>query len=516
LSPIREGVAAVVLRLLCLLLFGSLVFGALTLRAQPPPASRLAAAIASAHLAAAAAGLALLLLSLAPRATALAAQLAAARQRPDRLWPRRLAAAALWGYAAAVVLALPLAFPQLGIAGQLRLLAPPVLAALLLAFAGADAPEARRSLRELGAGLLLALVSTSLVEAAARLATFRHDNVLGRRNEIYHFVEEPVDKPGPYGDLAPQESVWTLLDARPYTVKVNSAGLRNDEEVDWSARRILCLGDSYTFGPFVANADTWPAQLEDELGRRGITGVQVLNAGHSGYTILQELSYLEDKGRHLKPELVLLGFFANDVGDLARFQQGVYTRPEAKSDTLWRWLKRHSALMHVGRSWARESLLRRTRWGDDGAGAGGPVEIADPGGTPAALQEAALVEQYRRLFLELVHFTRRESLRLAVVRFPAFYELPSGCESSEGRMIAELCAAAGVPLVDLLPSFRGSEIESLYLLRYEASRPAAAGACFPEQLRYVGNKHLSRYGYQLAGRAVARFVAEARLLEPAQ
>ena len=34
------------------------------------------------------------------------------------------------------------------------------------------------------------------------------------------------------------------------------------------AARVLCLGDSYTFGAYVDDTETWPAQLEEILKER--------------------------------------------------------------------------------------------------------------------------------------------------------------------------------------------------------------------------------------------------------
>ena len=102
------------------------------------------------------------------------------------------------------------------------------------------------------------------------------------------------------GDLAPdQDGVWAIWPHRPYHVQTNSDGLRNADEFDNEHDFvILAVGDSFTFGPYVPNEDTWPAQLERlldiDLGTRSTA--QVLNAGVSGYTIVDEYHYLYEWG----------------------------------------------------------------------------------------------------------------------------------------------------------------------------------------------------------------------------
>jgi hypothetical protein len=48
---------------------------------------------------------------------------------------------------------------------------------------------------------------------------------------------------------------------RPYNVQTNSVGFRNTEEPSASAFQMLAVGDSQTFGPYLAN---------EALGRLGL------------------------------------------------------------------------------------------------------------------------------------------------------------------------------------------------------------------------------------------------------
>jgi len=86
--------------------------------------------------------------------------------------------------------------------------------------------------------------------------------------------------------------------------------------------RILCLGDSYTFGYGVEDALTYPAQLESILSHAyPEVGFDVMNAGVPRYGLDDEISVFERKGEEIKPDLVILQFFLNDIQDMVRKPQ---------------------------------------------------------------------------------------------------------------------------------------------------------------------------------------------------
>ena len=98
----------------------------------------------------------------------------------------------------------------------------------------------------------------------------------------------------------------------PYHIVTNSLGLRGPETTLKPAKpRILCLGDSFTFGDFVGNDETLPGQLQTQLGDK----VEVLNCGVNGTTIIDQKYFLE-RFLTLDPDIVLLTYYENDLGDL--------------------------------------------------------------------------------------------------------------------------------------------------------------------------------------------------------
>jgi hypothetical protein len=103
-------------------------------------------------------------------------------------------------------------------------------------------------------------------------------------------------------------------------VKINSLGFRDPREyaVDKpaGAYRILVLGDSVTFGHGAIYDATYPYLLEQRLRQwRSAVDWQVWNLGVPGYNTSQELAYLQRVGPLYRPDLVIVGFFENDLQD---------------------------------------------------------------------------------------------------------------------------------------------------------------------------------------------------------
>jgi hypothetical protein len=103
-------------------------------------------------------------------------------------------------------------------------------------------------------------------------------------------------------------------------VAINQLELRDEREyaLDKSPRtfRILVLGDSVTFGHGSVGAHTYPRLLEDQLRAwRPDIDWQVWNAAVPGYNTSQELAHLLEVGPSYQPDLVIVGFFDNDLVD---------------------------------------------------------------------------------------------------------------------------------------------------------------------------------------------------------
>ncbi len=172
-----------------------------------------------------------------------------------------------------------------------------------------DAAKPRRRRRFVVAAVLLPIAAAALVETALRIVGVGADDV-----RVMRFVNPE----GAYADEADGPVMrdpvlfWRL---RPNAVlpgapeRIGATGFRTDFDVAKPAgvRRIVCLGDSNTFGFHVPADAAWPAALGRELrpsqdGRRW----EALNLGVPGYTSWQERRWLETEGAALAPDVVVI------------------------------------------------------------------------------------------------------------------------------------------------------------------------------------------------------------------
>jgi len=101
-----------------------------------------------------------------------------------------------------------------------------------------------------------------------------------------------------------------------WTVALNSEGFRAPEFELPKPRgrlRIVCLGDSWTFGANVDQDQAYPQQLQALLRRAfPAADVEVLNLGVFGYSSFQGLELLRQRALALDPDVVVIGFAMND------------------------------------------------------------------------------------------------------------------------------------------------------------------------------------------------------------
>ncbi len=146
--------------------------------------------------------------------------------------------------------------------------------------------------------------------------------------------------------LIPNHSLSLIIaEGKPnqhrFSFRINKDGLRgpdlnpnNDEQ-----RRVLTLGDSYTFGFAVGLQESYGAQLQTLLNAQldanePAKPVQVINAGIPGYNSEQELAFLPQLLQRYQPQLVILGYVMNDAECVVM----VPLAPDYAYRDAWCWL----------------------------------------------------------------------------------------------------------------------------------------------------------------------------------
>jgi lysophospholipase L1-like esterase len=355
-------------------------------------------------------------------------------------------------------------------------------------------------------GLYTTIIVATLVaaESIARIIDWKPQTFDGSAGDglgplrYYH-------SPTGLGDLVPnQNGLWVIWFHRPYNVQTDSVGFRDIEEPDNKLFQILAVGDSQTFGPYLANEDTWPAWTQVYLGQYYDSKeprVRVFNAGIAGYTILDELSYFREKGIKLKPRLVVLAAFENDIDDLRKEKNGVVQRP--RDDARSRAFIRLKALV---RSSALFSVAQQIRTHIELAAAGvdilrGESNVSRP--NQIADNKAQFVERYQALFRETVSLLKAHQIPLAVVFIPAVDDVARHAPSEVEPVVRDLTTETNTPYLDLTPTLRNQPDapERLYLVQKINNT-------------FIGNGHLSREGHAVIARAVADWLVANKLVPP--
>lgn len=126
-----------------------------------------------------------------------------------------------------------------------------------------------------------------------------------------------------YGDytlrrLRPETIFWHTSADGSWEFIVNRQGFRARHDFAYERNdgilRIMVLGDSHTQG-FEARQDyIYPTIIENYLNNHGIAA-EVMNTGISGFGTAEEFVFIELEAIKYHPDVIVLGFFANDFAD---------------------------------------------------------------------------------------------------------------------------------------------------------------------------------------------------------
>jgi len=177
-------------------------------------------------------------------------------------------------------------------------------------------PAARRGLFALVVRRLVAMgislvVALAIVEVVLRLFHLAPAQGIATVN-AKQFQRIP-------GMFAPNQRIRDLQKpALPYVVTIDSLGFRGGEFTrakPANQLRVVMLGDSYVYGDFVDDDQTFPVQLEQRL-RRACGDALVINAGLGGTTIVDQAQELQ-RTLPLASDVVVLVYVADDIANLA-------------------------------------------------------------------------------------------------------------------------------------------------------------------------------------------------------
>jgi len=290
--------------------------------------------------------------------------------------------------------------------------------------------------------------------------------------------------PAPNGLYPPNRRMVLDFGVVPYVVESNSLGFRGPEiniQKPPGVFRIAALGDSMTDGFFVDSDATFPYLLQQNLHRQGWF-VEVINAAHGGGTINTEFAMLEEHVLPLNPDLVILTWSPNDIGDL--MSETVHRMPgmafaSGPRATLG-WLACHSAVSEGLLDVYLRSLSDKYRWLTRQTGelilddrryqVPGNTEfarnaqytldgVAETDGQvivePSTPNTEAAIQTYLQWLRRMDQMLCDRKTQFVFVYHPAYSQVyVPGSSMRMCDILRNECARLGVPFLDLTPVFQ--------------------------------------------------------------
>jgi len=183
---------------------------------------------------------------------------------------------------------------------------------------GNGQPLWRRVVANLGLSVTALVVVFVAAELAVRIVC-PHENIPQRQyDELLGWRGRP--------------GLDCVLDQGYFEIRIqqNSDGFRDIERTRDAApgtTRILCCGDSFTWGWGVEQEAIYTSVLETMYDREG-ADIEVLNAGVGGYSTDHVLLYLRGEGLSYSPDVVIYQAGRNDVRDNPRaLVEQIYSKP---------------------------------------------------------------------------------------------------------------------------------------------------------------------------------------------
>lgn len=270
-------------------------------------------------------------------------------------------------------------------------------------------------------------------------------------------------------------------------LRTNSRGFRNNEEFGVAAPagklRVVCSGDSFTFGYGVDNEHTW-CELLTGIDPR----IETINMGQGGYGIDQAFLWYRRDGARLKPAIHLFAFIGHDFERMrsSRFLQ--YGKPtlQVRGGELAvenvpvpsrLWFRPPVRMIPVIRGLKSYELVMKMRGqGANERSAGG---IAATAGAPET-RDGHFVDMVLKVFSALQEMATSGAGQMVLVYLPGGSDCRGQRSGGEDWWSAVMpkAAAAGLKVVDLTADcarLTAAEVDGLFLREGEVDYYEAGG-----------------------------------------
>lgn len=169
--------------------------------------------------------------------------------------------------------------------------------------------------------IISVLLTLAMLEIAARVykGNYRNHNYLEKQRDLFRSAY-PADFDRQLGwipRIGAYHSKWntdiTILEGN-----IRSNGSRTDID---GPPTIVTVGDSFTFGDQVSDAESWPAQLQE------FSGARVINGGVFGYGIDQSYLRMLRLAEQFHPDIIVYSFILDDINRAEMSERTAVAKP---------------------------------------------------------------------------------------------------------------------------------------------------------------------------------------------
>jgi lysophospholipase L1-like esterase len=259
-----------------------------------------------------------------------------------------------------------------------------------------------------------------------------------------------------YWKLKPNQNCYTKVDHKP--VHINSHGTRGPEfQIAKPAGtvRVLCIGDSRTFGWGLSESETYSGRLRQLLQEKigNSRKVEVINAGVNAWSYPQMSVYFREIASQFQPDVVILG----DANGWTQFSEK--NNPEFLKKVMSRVrLKnfvRHFAVYHYFIELKLKEFYERNR-----------VKFipVDPNQDPffKEQQQTNPNTVFREAMEQLCAFALQKQIQPVLLYMPTLDNFSATNAPADLQTKRELSQKLNIPVVDVSPALRAGA-NSFYL-----------------------------------------------------
>ena len=285
----------------------------------------------------------------------------------------------------------------------------------------------------------------------------------------YVHFQKPLHRPSSLSNLGWEltpgaEHVENNIEGTPITYIVNLSGFRDKTNGIWNTWesddiKIAYIGNSVTWGEGVEFEDTYSSLVESTFSK-ATASIKTINLGIAGTNTLQHFVILKSKALQLNPDIIILGYYLNDIEK----------RRTQKLPEIIRYILRH---YHFGTflisriATVLENRKVQVPGNFDPSTVNNSIMETSCGGYAKRIIDGygtMAWENTKEVILSMSELCQYEDIMFGVVIFPFETQVEGNCPYTPQKMLSSFLSNNEIPLLDIAKIFeKHSSTTKLYL-----------------------------------------------------